>query len=566
MNDSAPMFSVPAYSYDADLLRWIPADAARVLEIGAVPGGLAGAFGQRRPGVEVVGVVASLPAEGEAEGYARLVQGGAESLDIARAKFKKQSFHAIVLHEPCSSAALRRLAELLAPGGAVVMSVPNLGYWRNLLELLRGRLGHGLIGPDTPLFHATREGAFALCRDAGLQIADMKPWYPAGPDGAETAEAEAFLKAAAALRELAGVQAEVLAAEARAPRFVLRATAEPVRPLLLHAMQLTPVAAVNDVRVLLPGEAVGSFPGVRPVYEVARITTGNARLAEDRVCVIQRPIHRYARPEVLKWLVRNDYLIVTEFDDHPMRWPEIEENRYLTLTAAHGVQTSTEPLAAFFRAHNPEVKVFANAVAALPPLTERPAGPVRLFFGALNREEDWKPILPELNAALAKSKDAAIDVIHDRALFDALETERKTFTPTCGHEAYLARLAAADIALMPLADTEFNRMKSDLKWLEAAACGAVALASPVVYGAAVRHGKTGMIYDSPKAFAKHLDSLIRDRRLRAKIRENAHEAVAQERMLWQQARARHDWYRSLVARRTELTEGLKARVPELFEA
>ena len=105
-----------------------------------------------------------------------------------------------------------------------------------------------------------------------------------------------------------------------------------------------------------------------------------------------------------------------------------------------------------------------------------------MFFGALNREQDWSPFMPTINAVAAMAGERLkFQVVHDQSFFDALETPHKTFTPTCDYETYLRILGGSDISFMPLADTPFNRAKSDLKFIEAAACRVAALASSVVY-------------------------------------------------------------------------------------
>ena len=116
---------------------------------------------------------------------------------------------------------------------------------------------------------------------------------------------------------------------------------------------------------------------------------------------------------------------------------------------------------------------------------------------------------------------------------------------------------------MPLEDTLFNRCKSDLKFLEASACGAVALASPVVYGGSIRNWDTGVIFASPGEFAGALARLIEDAALRRRLSQQAYRYVAEERQLDGQTALRAQWYRSLVARRRELTAALVARVPQL---
>ena len=102
----------------------------------------------------------------------------------------------------------------------------------------------------------------------------------------------------------------------------------------------------------------------------------------------------------------------------------------------HAVQTSTQALAEVLRQRNPEVRVFPNAIRVLPePCNFADADTITLFFGALNREPDWRPLMPTLNAVAATvGERLRFAVVHDRAFFDALETPHKSFTPTCDHD------------------------------------------------------------------------------------------------------------------------------------
>lgn len=144
-------------------------------------------------------------------------------------------------------------------------------------------------------------------------------------------------------------------------------------------------------------------------------------------------------------------------------------------------------------------------------MPQRSGGPVRLFFAALNREADWLPILPALNLVLAEEAGRlSVHVIHDRALFEALQTSAKTFEPFCPYERYVQALRGCDVALLPLEPTDFNRMKSDLKFLECAACGVAALASPTVYESSLADGATGLIYRNAEEFADRLCLLVHD--------------------------------------------------------
>ncbi len=135
--------------------------------------------------------------------------------------------------------------------------------------------------------------------------------------------------------------------------------------------------------------------------------------------------------------------------------------------------------------------MFPNAVVSLPEVRNfADPGRVTLFFGALNREQDWQPLMPVINAVAAKAGDRLrFQVVHDQVFFDALETPHKTFTPTCDYDTYLRILRRVEVCFMPLGIHAFNRAKSDLKFIEAGACRVAALASTVVYGDSVEDGR-----------------------------------------------------------------------------
>jgi glycosyltransferase involved in cell wall biosynthesis len=169
-----------------------------------------------------------------------------------------------------------------------------------------------------------------------------------------------------------------------------------------------------------------------------------------------------------------------------------------------------------------------------------------------------------LNAVSAILGDRLrFSIVHDQALFDGLESPHKVFTPTCDYDTYLNLLGACELSFMPLADTPFNRAKSDLKFIEAAACRVCALASPVVYGDTLEDGRTGMLFRSPEELRTRLLRACAMPDIARGIADRARDYVAAERMLAYQVADRIAWYRDLWARREALTEALFARAPEL---
>ena len=275
-------------------------------------------------------------------------------------------------------------------------------------------------------------------------------------------------------------------------------------------------------------------------------------------------------------LKSQNYLFIEEMDDHPVLWEEsYKKTAYVNFIAVHAIQTSTEYLADYLRQFNPHVKVFDNQLQKLLPPRDYDAefakedNPVTIFFGALNRDKEFNEILPVLNDFAKKyGKKLRFKILARKELYESLESENKImlgdtriydaqFVP---YEKYERELATSDIALLPLQDNKFNRGKSDLKFLECAACGTVALASPVVYSEVVKDGENGFIFYDNQEFAQKLETLIENRDTRREMATAAYEYVKHNRLMSQHYEERLDWYKELFAKLPELTAEAQARI------
>ena len=278
--------------------------------------------------------------------------------------------------------------------------------------------------------------------------------------------------------------------------------------------------------------------------------------------------------QVLSGLTARGNILLQEFDDHPLILEEIVRENYFTFRAISTVQTSTQYLADVLREFNPHIYLFENQLASLPErrIYNMKNERVTIFFGALNRRPDWEPLMPAINAAIRRYGDRLhFHVISDHAFYEALETEEKDFAGgvrdasiVAPYERYTAALHDADIALLPLRDTEFNRAKSDLKFIEAAGHGAVALASPTVYAETMRDGETGLIFRSPEEFAEKLDLLIERADLRRTLAEHAYRYVAEHRLLEYHLDNYISAYQEMLARREEFERDRRARIAKFF--
>ena len=353
-------------------------------------------------------------------------------------------------------------------------------------------------------------------------------------------------------------------------------------------------AGVSDIHILLMSRVMECAP-VRLDASLSRLTVrgavsvegcmreGDAVPALDEIAGRHDTLILFQRrnipctAEVRHILARagaQGNVLLQEMDDHPQISDRAVRDNYFLFRAVSAVQTSTRCLADFLRELNPYVYLFENQLAELPAQRsyDMPSDRVTIFFGALNRRPDWEPLMPALNEAIRRYGDRLyFRVVSDHGFYQELQTEAKEFAGgvrdasiVAPYEHYTAALHASDIALLPLNDTEFNRAKSDLKFIEAAGHGAAVLASPTVYAGSVRDGETGLIFRSPKEFAQKLDLLIKHADLRRTLAENAYRYVAEHRLLAQHLDDYIAAYREMFARREELERERLRRVEKFF--
>jgi 2-polyprenyl-3-methyl-5-hydroxy-6-metoxy-1,4-benzoquinol methylase len=160
-----------------ELLALVPRDARRVLDIGCA-GGLVGWFLRRRQACEVIGIeVDPLAAADARSRLDKVVEADIEGLDLSSLGV----FDAIVcgdvlehLREP--ERVLQRLAHALAPGGALVASIPNVQHISVLSALCNGDWiyeSEGLLDRRHLRFF-TRRSAERLLTDSGFEVVEVQ--------------------------------------------------------------------------------------------------------------------------------------------------------------------------------------------------------------------------------------------------------------------------------------------------------------------------------------------------------------------------------------------------------
>jgi len=94
------------------------------------------------------------------------------------------------------------------------------------------------------------------------------------------------------------------------------------------------------------------------------------------------------------------------------------------------------------------------------------------------------------------------------------------------------RKLGLDIALMPLKDNNFNRGKSNLRYIESSMTGAASIASPVEPYRTINDGVDGILASEENEWFKAIESLILNPDERERLASNAQKRVVKEFNIW----------------------------------
>ena len=335
--------------------------------------------------------------------------------------------------------------------------------------------------------------------------------------------------------------------------------------LNIVALGLKKFAGVTEARIDYPLQALNREPDIKCTWSDKGLKIP-AKTPPGILILHRQFFDKPAFVDTMEKLAARGWVLVSDMDDDPHHWRQFVETDFRAYRGVHAVTVSTEPLAAMIRAWNPHVQVFPNAIAEMPeisPASPKEPGRVRLFFGAINRKKDWLPVIDGIAAAAREFKGRlAFEVVHDREFFDALPAEGKTFHATLAPTDYMALLASCDISLLPLADTPFNRLKSDLKFIESCAAGAVPVCSPIVYATDIRHRAIGCFAESAEQWRQAITALCENPVMLEERRNLGLEYVKECRLHSHQVPSRKAFYQSLLANRDKLEADRQQRLAQ----
>ncbi len=216
------------------------------------------------------------------------------------------------------------------------------------------------------------------------------------------------------------------------------------------------------------------------------------------------------------------------------------------------LQLAAAALETRFAALNPRRAVFPSQLwdaPGLPPV--RPTDRVVIgWAGSRAERNDLLVALPALAGVLERHPEARVSIMGDpelRTTLASLPAARVSFMAAGSLERYHRFLEGIDIGIAPLAPTPFNRCSEDLRFIDYAAHGVLAICADLEpYRAVVRPGQTGFLFRDGAELETVLERALAEPELRAAIPARA-ASYAEERLERRHAAARLGFYLSAAA-------------------
>lgn len=160
-----------------EMLELLPAGVQRLLDVGGGEGGFARAFALQRRGEAVLVEPGPMAAQRARDSGLQVIESSIDGVDVAQhGQFQAVSFLDVLEHLDDPLAALRQARKLLVPGGLLLVSVPNVGYWPVVRDLMMGRFDYQPVGIlcTTHIRFFTARSLEQLLQAAGFELVRLR--------------------------------------------------------------------------------------------------------------------------------------------------------------------------------------------------------------------------------------------------------------------------------------------------------------------------------------------------------------------------------------------------------
>jgi len=210
-----------------------------------------------------------------------------------------------------------------------------------------------------------------------------------------------------------------------------------------------------------------------------------------------------------------------DFHNHPDR---IGTVNYL-LQHAHIVYCSTVLLRNRLAKNRADShRYFAGPLHCTSEILARAvSGPVRkIGYMGFDHEHDFKPVVPALVGILKKYPEIEFELfgkIPKPKALDCFGSRVKMISVELNYQDFMRKMKSLgwQIGICPLADTEFNKTKSDNKWVEYSAVGTAVIASAGMVYDDCCAGGCGLLVESADRWESSFTALIESSEFRQEL-------------------------------------------------
>ena len=262
---------------------------------------------------------------------------------------------------------------------------------------------------------------------------------------------------------------------------------------------------------------------------------------------------RYSGPraeQIVSYSEKNDVPVIYHLDDDLLNVPiELGQAKYdfhnhpdrigtvnYLLRHAHIIYCSTVPLRDRLTKNSADShRYFAGPLHCTSEILARSVpGPVRkIGYMGFDHEHDFEQVVPSLVTILEKYPEIEFDLfgkIPKPKALDCFGSRVNMIPVELNYQDFMQRMKSLgwQIGICPLADTEFNKTKSDNKWVEYSAVGVAVIASAGTVYDDCCTGGCGLLVESADRWESSFTALIESPEFRQELVARAQQKLLQQ--------------------------------------
>lgn len=205
--------------------------------------------------------------------------------------------------------------------------------------------------------------------------------------------------------------------------------------------------------------------------------------------------------------------------------PVVQNNLKIYLEEADAIFVSTETLRKAYSQYNNRIFVLPNSIHPrhVPVRLRNNRVPSIGWVGSGTHRDDFARVEKSLDQF--KDRDDVLIKMFSNRSYTGANVQYIKWVEWTDYYTTLS-LLDLDVIVVPLEDHQFNRCKSNIRWLEASLVGTPVIASNVgPYAESIENEKTGILINDDSEWVPQINRLLQDREFAESLVANAREEV-----------------------------------------